>query len=116
MPPVAAAGTGLQFPLRPVNQPVNGEVIITPMPGAYRLKVQASGFAPGSLHSVHLHFGNCPSAGVHIAVLGAMAADAGGNASLRLTLGVPYRGSGRFVIIYEGPSAGPLAACAQLSG
>ena len=45
-----------------------------------------------------------------------MVADPGGNATLGVTLGVPYQGDGRFVIVYLGPSAGPLAACTQLSG
>ena len=99
-----------------VAEAVSGQVTITPMAGAYRLQVQAMGLAPGSVHSVHLHFGNCPSTGVHITVLGTVVADAAGSGSLTVTLVRPYSGAGRFVIVYVGPSAGPLAACAQLAG
>jgi hypothetical protein len=115
-PAVAPAPSTLHFPLVQATEPVRGEVIITPAPGSYRLQVQAAGLAPGSVHAVHVHFGTCPSAGVHIAALGAMVAGPGGNASLDVGLGVPYRGDGRFVIVYAGPAPGPLAACAQLAG
>lgn len=99
-----------------VTEAVHGQVTITPLTGSYRLQVQATGLPPGSAHSVHLHFGNCPSAGVHISVLGTVVADAAGSGSLTMTFQRPFSGNGRFVIIYVGPSAGPLAACAQLAG
>ena len=99
-----------------VNEPVRGQVTIKPMAGSYRLQVMAAGLPPGSAHSVHLHFGNCPSTGVHITVLGTLVADSSGAASLSVVIGVPYMGNGKFVIVYVGPSAGPLAACAQLGG
>jgi hypothetical protein len=100
----------------PVSQAVSGSVTITPLAGAYRLQVQASGLTPGSVHSVHLHFGSCPSTGVHISVLGTVVANAAGTGSLTVTLQRPYSGNGRFVIVYVGPAAGPLAACSQLAG
>jgi hypothetical protein len=99
-----------------VGEPVSGQVVITPGANQYQLQVVASGLPPGSTHSVHLHFGSCPSPGVHISVLGTLVADRGGAASMSVTLFRSYTGNGRFVIIYVGPSAGPLAACAQLSG
>lgn len=86
------------------------------MGGSYRLQVHATGLSPGSAHSVHLHFGNCPSTGVHILVLGMVVADAAGSGSLTVILQGAFFGNGRFVIIYTGPSAGRLAACAQLAG
>jgi hypothetical protein len=113
---MAAAPATLQFPLMAVSLAVRGQVTITPLAGAYRLQVQATGLTPGSVHSVHLHFGNCPSTGVHISVLGTVVGDAAGSGSLTVTLQRPYSGDGRFVIVYVGPSAGSLAACAQLAG
>jgi hypothetical protein len=99
-----------------VAEAVHGQVRITPMAGSYRLQVQATGLPPGSAHSVHLHFGNCPNAGVHISVVGTLVADAAGSGFLTVIYQRPFSGNGRFVIIYIGPSAGPLAACAQLAG
>ena len=104
------------FPLMAVAEAVRGQVTITPLAGVYRLQVQATGLAPGSVHSVHLHFGSCPSTGVHVSVLGTVVGDAAGSGSLILTVQRPYSADGRFVIVYVGPSAGPLAACAQLAG
>jgi hypothetical protein len=49
-------------------------------------------------------------------VLGTLVADNTGSGSMSATIFRPYTGNGRFVIVYVGPSAGPLAACAQLSG
>ena len=114
--PATAAPAPLVFPLTPVAEVVRGQVTVTPGVGAYTLQVQASGLVPGSVHSVHLHFGNCPSTGVHISVLGTVVGDAAGSGSLTLTLQRPYFGNGRFVIVYAGRSAGTLAACAQLAG
>lgn len=99
-----------------VAEAVRGQVTITPLVGSYRLLVQATGLIPGSVHSVHLHFGSCPSTGVHISVLGTLVGDAAGSGSLTVIVPRPYSGGGRFVIVYVGPSAGPLAACAQLAG
>ena len=104
----------LRFPLVAVSEPIVGQIAITPGAGSYQLTVSASGLPPGSVHSVHLHFGSCPSAGVHLAVLGTLVANAGGSGSLTVTVARPYSGSGRFVIVYVGPSAGALAGCAQL--
>jgi hypothetical protein len=91
-----------------------GQVVIIPGAGSYQLTISARGLPPGSAHSVHLHFGSCPSTGVHLAVLGTLVADSGGSGSMTVTISRPYSGSGRFVIVYVGPSAGALAACAQL--
>jgi hypothetical protein len=116
MVPPRVAANPLRFPLMAVGEPVSGEVVVTPAANSYQVQVLARGLPPGSTHSVHLHFGNCPSTGVHIVVLGTLVADAGGSGSMSATLFRPYSGNGRFVIVYVGPSAGPLAACAQLSG
>jgi hypothetical protein len=99
-----------------VGEPVSGQVVITPAANQYQIQVFATGLPPGSTHSVHLHFGNCPSTGVHIIVLGTLVADSTGSGSISATLFRPYTGNGRFVIVYVGPSAGPLAACVQLAG
>jgi hypothetical protein len=97
-----------------VSEPVVGQVVIVPGGGSYQLSVSAGGLPPGSVHSVHLHFGSCPSTGVHLAVLGSLVADAGGSGTMTVTISRPYSGSGRLVIVYVGPSAGALAGCAQL--
>jgi hypothetical protein len=113
MAPVMQA---FSFPLQGVNQPISGTVSVATLPGAYTVRVQAAGMAPGSVHSVHLHFGGCPSAGIHILVLGSLNANSAGAAVLVATLRGTYMGDGRFVIIYVGPGAGPLGACAGLMG
>lgn len=113
-PPSPPAPATLRFPLLAVSEPVAGQVVITPGSGSYQLSVNVSGLPPGTVHSVHLHFGSCPSTGVHLAVLGSLVADAGGVGSMTVTIARPYSGSGRFVIVYAGPSAGALAGCAQL--
>jgi hypothetical protein len=99
-----------------VGEAVSGQVVVTPAADSFQLQVFATGLPPGSRHSVHLHFGNCPSVGVHLTVLGTLVADNTGSGSMSTTIFRPYTGNGRFVIVYVGPSAGPLAACAQLSG
>ncbi len=111
-PPPAPAT--LRFPLVAVSELVTGQVVIIPGAGSYQLTVNARGLPPGSVHSVHLHFGSCPSTGVHLAVLGTLVADGGGSGSMIVTVSRSYSGSGRFVIVYLGPSAGALAGCAQL--
>lgn len=116
MVPAKAALTPLRFPLMAVGEPVSGQVVITPAANQYQVQVFATGLPPGTTHSVHLHFGNCPSTGVHIIVLGTLVADSTGSGSISATLFHPYTGNGRFVIVYVGPSAGPLAACVQLAG
>jgi hypothetical protein len=116
MAPAKAVPAQLRFPLVAVGEPVSGQVVVTPGTNQYQLQVFATGLAAGSTHSVHLHFGNCPSTGVHITVLGTLLADGSGAASISVTIFRAYAGNGRFVIVYTGPRAGPLAACAQLSG
>jgi len=106
----------LSFPLQAVNQPLAGMALVDSREGSYTLTVQVSGMAPGSVHSVHLHFGTCPTAGVHLLVLGTLHAGPAGTASVVLRLPGTFVGDGRFVIVYVGPSAGPLGGCAQLSG
>jgi hypothetical protein len=110
MAPAKAVPAQLRFPLVALGGPVSGQVVVTPGTNQYQLQVFATGLAAGSTHSVHLHFGNCPSTGVHITVLGTLLA------SMSVTIFRAYAGNGRFVIVYTGPTAGPLAACAQLSG
>jgi hypothetical protein len=110
------AATALTFGLVAVNSPVaRGTVTVVPAMGSYRLSVVASGLSAGA-HSVHLHFGNCPGPGVHILVLGTLFADGAGNGSVSAVGRGAFVGDGRFVIVYVGPSAGPLAACANLLG
>ena len=82
--------------------------------GRAQVSVFATGLPPGTVHSVHLHFGNCPSAGSHILVLGSLRADSSGSGSVVSNVNSGFVGAGHFVIIYVGPSAGPLGACANL--
>ncbi|HEV1997136.1 MAG TPA: hypothetical protein VGR61_03270, partial [Candidatus Dormibacteraeota bacterium] len=82
--------------------------------GRAQISVVAAGLPPGSLHSVHLHFGSCPSAGAHILVLGTLRADGAGSGSVSANVNAAFVGPGHFVIIYVGPTAGPLGACANL--
>lgn len=114
--PPTPSPTTLHFELMAVGEPVSGGVTVTARAGGYTIEVTAAGLPPGSAHSVHLHFGNCPSTGVHIITLGTLRADAQGAGSMIATMAGGYIGDGRFVIVYVGPSAGPLAACSQLSG
>src|SRR5258708_7426458 len=110
-PPAPRAPATLRFPLVAVSELVTGQVVIIPGAGSYQLTVNARGLPPGSVHSVHLHFGSCPSTGVHLAVLGTLVADGGGSGSMIVTVSRSYSGSGRFVIVYLGPSAGGPAGC-----
>ncbi len=117
--PAPAAMTrpaSVSFPLMPVAG-VTGTVTIQ-VTGAstFSVTVFASGMAPGSTHAVHIHFGNCPSAGVHIVALASLTANGPGMATLTTTVHSPYKGDGRFLIVYAGPNPGPLSACAQLAG
>ena len=113
-PPPPPAPATLHFPLLAVSESIAGQVVVTPGAGSYQLTVSATGLPPGSGHSVHLHFGSCPSTGVHLTVLGTLVANAGGSGTMTVAVPRPYTGSGRFVIVYVGPSAGPIAGCAQL--
>jgi hypothetical protein len=116
VPIMAHAAMPLTFGLVAVNSPsTRGTVTVVPAMGSYRLSVMVTGLSPGA-HSVHLHFGICPSAGVHILVLGTLFADSAGNGSMSAIVRATYVGDGRFLIVYLGPSAGPLAACANLAG
>jgi hypothetical protein len=93
---------------------VTGTVtVVVTSPSSFTVSVSAAGLAPGSAHAVHLHFGNCPSAGVHIVALNSIFASSAGTGSSSTSVGFAYTG-GRFVIVYAGPNPGPLAACAQL--
>lgn len=115
-PPAAPApAASLSFSLMPVTA-ITGTVVFQPMGSSYRVTLQARGMAPGSTHAVHLHFGNCPSAGVHIVALAAITADGAGAGTSTTTVRSAYRGDGRFLIVYAGPNPGPLGACAQLAG
>jgi hypothetical protein len=113
---MAPAAMPLTFGLEAVNSPsARGTVTVLPAMGSYRLSVVATGLSPGA-HSVHLHFGICPSLGVHILVMGTLFADSAGNGAMSAVVRGNYVGDGRFVIVYVGPSAGRLTACATLAG
>jgi hypothetical protein len=100
----------------PITAGLVGSVSVVPSASSYQITVRAAGMTPGSTHGVHLHFGACPSSGVHILALGSLDAGADGKAVLTTRVGMPYQGDGRFVIIYAGAGPGALAGCAQLSG
>ena len=113
--PKMAQATSQAFPLVAVGDPgARGSVTVTTQSGRAAISIVAGGLPPGSLHSVHLHFGNCPSAGSHIQVLGTLRADASGSGSVTANLNAVFTGPGHFVIVYIGPAAGPLGACANL--
>ncbi|HEV3233945.1 MAG TPA: hypothetical protein VG329_05310 [Candidatus Dormibacteraeota bacterium] len=113
---MAMSGAPLTFALMPVAG-VTGSVTVQPMGASmFALTVSARGMAPGSTHAVHIHFGNCPSAGVHIVALAPVTANGMGAGTSTTTVHMAYKGDGRFLIVYAGPNPGPLAACAQLAG
>jgi hypothetical protein len=106
----------MSFPLTPVQGVTGSVTIVVTSASSFTVSVSANGMAPGSTHAVHLHFGNCPSAGTHITALSSVTAGPSGSGSSSTTVRLAYHGDGRFVIVYAGPNPGPLAACAQLSG
>jgi hypothetical protein len=108
----AAART---FPLVAVGDAgARGTVTVRIRSGRAVIEVFAAGLPPGSVHSVHLHFGYCPSAGSHILVLGTLRAGGDGSGALTAAVSPAFAGAGHFVIVYVGPTAGPLGACANL--
>ena len=110
-----ALATSATFGLLAVGDPgARGSVAVTMQPGRAVITVLARGLPAGSVHSVHLHFGNCPSAGSHILVLGTLRADASGSGSVTANVNDVFTGPGHFVIVYLGPNAGTLGACANL--
>lgn len=110
-----AHATAQMFPLVAVGDArARGTVTVTVDAGRAQVSVVAAGLPPGSVHSVHLHFGNCPSAGSHILVLGTLRADPSGSGSVVSNVNSAFVGAGHFVIVYVGPAAGPLGACANL--
>jgi hypothetical protein len=111
VPPAPAS-----FALTPVMGATGTVTITVTSASTFMVSVVANGLTPGSTHAVHLHFGNCPSAGVHIIALNGLTANGVGSGSSTTTVRMAYKGDGRFLIVYSGPSPGPLAACAQLSG
>ncbi len=114
--PATATAMPLSFALVPVSG-VTGTVTVQQMGGSmFSITVSAQGFASHSTHAVHIHFGNCPSAGVHIVALAPITANGAGAGSSTTTVHTAYHGDGRFLIVYSGPNPGPLAACAQLAG
>ncbi len=115
-PPIQMAhATSRSFPLVAVGDGgARGSVTVVTQSGRATITVMADGLPPGTVHSVHLHFGNCPSAGSHILVLGTLRADASGSGSMTSNVNAVFSGPGHFVIIYVGPSAGLLGACANL--
>lgn len=114
-PMLMAHATSATFALRAVGDPgAGGSVAVTMQSGRAVITVLAMGIPAGSVHSVHLHFGNCPSAGSHILVLGTLRADASGSGSVTASVNAIFTGPGHFVIVYLGPSAGTLGACANL--
>lgn len=114
-PMLMAHATSATFALRAVGDPgAGGSVAVTMQSGRAVITVLAMGIPAGSVHSVHLHFGNCPSAGSHILVLGTLRADASGSGSVTAGVNAIFTGPGHFVIVYLGPSAGTLGACANL--
>ena len=116
-PPAAMAQPApVGFQLMPVSGVTGTVTIQVTSASTFMLTVSASGMAPGSTHAVHIHFGNCPSAGVHIVALASMTANSAGMGTSTTTVHSAYKGDGRFLIVYAGPNPGPLAACAQLAG
>jgi hypothetical protein len=93
----------------------SGRVVVTVQSGAFSVSVFASGLAPMSAHTVHLHAGNCgfAYAGRHLLVLGRLVTSESGNGSLSAVVGFPYS-TGRFVIVYAGLTPGTILGCADL--
>ena len=102
------------FTLTPVTGVTGTVTVVETSPSGFTVSVNATGMAPGSAHAVHLHFGSCPSAGVHIVALNSIVANGAGAGASTTMVGFAYN-PGRVVIVYAGPSPGPLAACAQLT-
>jgi Cu/Zn superoxide dismutase len=67
---------------------VSGFVQVTERNGSFVATVSARGLTPG-LHTVHIHRGSCanPYAGVHLTVLGLLAADGSGAGTLTAGIG-----------------------------
>jgi hypothetical protein len=93
-----------------------GAVVVRPGSGGYTITVIARGLPANSQHAVHLHAGQCPSAGFHLRVLGSLTASAAGTGQLASFVPGRYVGNGLFVIVYAGPLPGALGACANLAG
>lgn len=107
---------GGAFPLIPFGmRGAMGSVTVTARGGGFALTVNARNLAPGSLHTVHLHAGNCAGAylGRHILVLGTMAAGGAGLGSVSTSLGFPYA-TERYVIVYSSLAAVTIIGCADL--
>ena len=105
------------FSLIPVADAMaSGSVEVRPVSGGYTITVIARGLPPNSQHAVHLHAGQCPSAGFHLRVLGTLSAGAAGTGQLASFVAGRYVGNGLFVIVYAGPLPGALGACANLAG
>jgi hypothetical protein len=104
------------FPLIPFGmRGAVGSVVVSAQGGSFAVTVSARNLAPGSMHTVHLHFGSCAGAylGRHIVVLGTMTANGAGSGTVSASLGFPYA-TGRYVIVYSSLAAVTIIGCADL--
>ena len=93
----------------------NGFVELTDRNGSFVATVSAGGLAPG-LHTVHIHRGSCanPYAGMHLTVLGILAANASGAGTLVAGLGSVYLSPANYLIVYATTSPQVIVGCAGL--
>lgn len=94
---------------------VSGFVQVTEQNGSLGATVSARGLAPG-LHTVHIHRGSCanPYAGIHLTVLGLLAANDSGAGILTAGIGSVYVAPGRYVIVYASTTPQIIVGCADL--
>jgi hypothetical protein len=106
----------LTFGLFPVGSMVSGSVVVVRTNTGLLATVFANGLVPASVHTVHIHRGNCanPYGGMHITVLGLMAGGPADNGVLTAPIAPVYLSPGHYVIVYATASAQRIIACANL--